>query len=78
MIYKPILLKIGIITLPVFTYWGFQWIIAMWDFDKSLRSIFFDAHLIPMITLVIVSPLIILGLSVYLSIKIWIKYVHKK
>jgi len=75
MTYKTIPLKIGIISLPVFVYWSYQWILVMSDFDENLKSFFFEIDLYPMITLVIASHLIILGLSVYLSIRLWMRFI---
>ena len=73
MIYKIIPLKIGIISLPVFVYWAFQWIILMSDFDENLKSFFYETDIYPMITFVIALPLILLGLSTYISIRLWLK-----
>ena len=69
---KTILLKIGIISLPVFVYWAYQQAISH---SGNLREFLMNIDAITLITLLIASPLIILGLSVYLSIKLWVRWI---
>jgi len=73
---KTLPLKLGIIAIPIFINWVYTIILHSGPID-NLYAVLFDLNLIPITTLVINSHIIVLGLAVYLSVKLWIKYVHK-
>ncbi len=76
---KKTFLKIGIIVLPIIIMWlsGWVYVFLMMFLHTPVLSMMGESMTISMSNqLPYLGSYVVLGLSIYLSIKLWIKYIH--
>lgn len=75
------LLKIGIVVLPIIIMWssGWAYFSLMMFLHPPMLSMMMEEGIMTLsrsTQLPYLGSYVVLGLSIYLSIKLWIKYIH--